>query len=116
MNIRQKNFICNGLAWGIGFFLISLLLCYYTLNQSLQKSLLSSLVAALLMFVVNGFIQSRFTKSYRRLSALAISLGDNENVKLAAPANHIIDDHLISGKLFLTGHRLVFISFDNEEY
>jgi hypothetical protein len=90
MNIKYKNFIFNGLTYGIIFFLLSFI-SYYTFNFPLKKAALY-------------------------LKAIIISLEDFETLKMEAPANHTIDDQLISGKLFLTDKRLVFISHQQEEY
>lgn len=115
MNIKYKNFIFNGLTYGVIFFLLSFI-CYYAFNFPLKKAALYSVPIGLFALIINGLIQSRFTKSSKTLKAIIISLEDFETLKIEAPANHTIDDHLISGKLFLTDKRLVFISHQQEEY
>lgn len=115
MNIRQKNFICNGVVWGLIFFILCFIISYYSFNGKLKDSLFISISTGIITGIINGLIQSRFTKSYKRLSALTFSPQHFERLKIETPANHIIDDHLISGKLFLTQNRLIFISFENKE-
>ncbi|GAB2811166.1 hypothetical protein [Ferruginibacter profundus] len=115
MNTRIRNFIFNGLTYGIIFFLLGFA-GYYILNFPLQKALLNAVPIGVVVFIVNGLIQSRFTKSLKALEAITIPLQYAATVKLDAPANHMIDDHLVSGKLLLTENSLVFISFQQEQY
>ncbi len=115
MNTKFKNFIFNGLTYGIVFFILSFI-SYCVFNFPVQKAALYSLPIAGVALIINGLIQSRFTKSSKTLQKITISLEDFEILKIEAPANHIIDDDLISGKLFLTEKRLVFISFEQEKY
>jgi hypothetical protein len=115
MNTQFKNFIFNGLTYGILFYALSCI-GYGILHFPLQKALLYSIPIGLVTLIVNGLIQTRFTKSVRALQAITLCPQDPETVKIEAPANHMIDDHLVSGKLFLTEKQLVFISLQQEQY
>lgn len=116
MNTKLKNFILNGLTYGIVFFILSFILGYYSFNFSLRKTIFCSVPIGIVALLIHGLIHSRFTKPLKTLQAITISLQDFETFNIEAPANHIINDHLISGKLFLTEKRLVFKSFEQEEY
>ncbi len=116
MKTEFRNFIFNGLIYGIIFFFFFFIVGYVTFHLSIKDTLLISTLMGLITLVLNGFIQSRFTKSSKILNAITSSLKDDEVIKIASPANHIVDDHLISGKLFLTATRLIFKSVDGKEY
>ncbi len=116
MKTQLKNFIFNGLTYGIIFSVLGFIGSYYTFNLPFKNAVLNSLPIGILAFVANGLLQSRFTKSSKALNAITISLEDSESLNFAAPANHTIDDHLYSGKLFLTEKRLIFKSFKHKEY
>ena len=116
MTDKQKNFFLDSLQWFVVFFFITLLVSYMPLHASLMLLLLVSVAGGLACGLILGSVQSRFTKSYKTLRAINIELENDEDLKLDRPANYIKDEHLISGKLFLTQKRLLFKSYKAEEY
>ena len=116
MKSKIRNFLFNGLCYGIIFFALGFILGYFVIDFSLRTAILNALPMGLLAFVVNGLIQSRFLKSSSTLRSITIDMPGDELLKLAAPANHTIADSLVSGKLFLTGDRLIFRSCEKQEY
>jgi len=116
MNTRLKTILLNGLTHGGFFFLLGFLIGYYLFNFPVPKSLLGSAPVGLAGFIIYGFIQSRFTKPLKTLHAITILPDDFEQIKMEAPANHMIEDHLISGKLVLTQKRLIFKSYEQVEH
>ncbi len=116
MKTKVKNFIFNGLTYGIIFSLLDFIPSYYVFNFALKASIYTSVSIGIAAFLVNGLIQSRFTKSSKVLHAITIPMQDSETLRISTPANHIVNDDLLSGKLFLTEKRLVFKSFEQIEY
>jgi hypothetical protein len=116
MTDRQKNFLLDSLVWFVVFFIITFLISYVSCHLPLKQTLFISVAAGLVAGIIVGSIQSRFTKSYKTLRAINIKFEDVEYLKLDTPANYIKDEHLVSGKLFLTQKRLLFKSFKAEEY
>lgn len=115
MKTEFKNFIFNGLTYGIIFFVLSFIVGYVSFHLSIKDALLISTLMGVITLVLNGFVQGRFTRSSKTLNAITCLLNDDEDLVMAAPANHIVDDHLISGKLFLTEKRLLFKSVQDKD-
>jgi len=82
----------------------------------LQTILAISIPIGLLALVINGSMYSRFAKPLKVLEGIKIKTDGLETVILEAPANHLIGDGLISGKLCLTDKRLVFKTHLQEEF
>ena len=116
MNYKLKTIIGNGLPYGILFFCLSFILAYYTSNLGMQKTLAISAIMGICAMLINGMLYSRFTKPLKELEQITIELNDAETLLIQAPANFLIGDGLIPGKLFLTEERMIFKSYpDNEE-
>lgn len=115
MKTEFKNFIFNGLTYGIIFFVLSFIVGYVSFHLSIKDALLISTLMGVITLVLNGFVQGRFTRSSKTLNAITCLLNDDEDLVMAAPVNHIVDDHLISGKLFLTEKRLLFKSVQDKD-
>jgi hypothetical protein len=112
----MKRIFCNGLAYGIVFFVLSFLLGYFSFRMPLNKSLLVSTPIAVFALLLNGLFYSRFAKSSKKLQNISIQFYHLEKLKLESPANHTINEHLIAGKLFLTDKRLIFKSYKQDEH
>ena len=112
----MKRILRNGLAYGIVFFVLSFFLGYYSFRFPLNSSLLVSTPIAVGALLLNGLFYSRFAKSSKKLNNISVQFHHSENLKLASPANHTINDHLVAGKLFLTDKRLIFKSYKQGEY
>lgn len=106
----------NGLYWGIAFFAVSFCIGWFNSSIPLQTILVISIPIGLLALVINGAMYSRFAKPLKFLEQIEIKTDCRETVIIEAPANHLIGDDLISGKLCLTDKRLVFKSHFQEEF
>lgn len=115
MTDRQKNFLLDSLVWFVALFAITLLVGYTWLHAS-SVMLLVGTTGSLAGGLILGSFQSRFSTSYKILRAIDIELEDAERLLLEGPANYIINDHMLSGKLILTQQRLLFKSYKEEEY
>ncbi len=58
--------------------------------------------------VVNGAVYTRFTRPVKQLKPITIELPNTEILLLQAPANHLTENSLVAGKLFLTNQRIIF--------
>ena len=116
MTKRVLNIFSNGLPWGIAFFAISFSIGYCNSEMTLKDIFLVSAPVALLALVINGSIYSRFTKPLKVLQGIEIKIHKHEVVIISAPANHLIDGDIMSGKLCLTQTRLIFENLQLEEF
>jgi hypothetical protein len=114
MKKRIKNIIGNGLPWGLAFFVLSFILGF-TFHLGLHKSLWVSMLTGMGALLVNGWMYSRFTKPVKALEALAVKLDPAESFIIQAPANHLVEDSLVSGKLFLTRQQILFKAYEEED-
>jgi hypothetical protein len=80
-------------------------------NQTLLMA--GSIGFAALM--INGLLFRRYIKPTKDLDAINITLKSSELLKLQAAANFTIGENQVPGKLFLTQHRLIFISFEQKD-
>lgn len=109
-----SKIIRNGFVYGVVFFALSFYLGFL-FHMTMKDILLVSTPIALLALLINGITYSRFTKSEKALEAITLSShNDVSEIKLQSPANYYIDDHIISGKLFLTDHNLIFKAYQNK--
>ncbi|MDI1256681.1 MAG: hypothetical protein PSV16_11330 [Flavobacterium sp.] len=113
---RILNIFGNGLPWGVAFFAISFCIGYFNSGMTLKDIFPISAAIALLALIVNGSIYSRFTKPLKILERIEIKIPENENLMISAPANHLIDGDIMSGKLFLTDKKLIFKTHQLEEF
>lgn len=107
MKDKIKSIVGNGLPYGILFFGLSFLLGYL-IHLGFQKSLLMSASIGIFTLLGIGLVHSRFAKPLKVLEDISIQLDASETILLQAPANHLIEDSLVPGKLFLTDQRLIF--------
>lgn len=106
--------IGNGFLYGVYAFLLCFLMGYFVFPI---KTLLSvSIPIAICAIIINGAIYTRFTKPIKILEKINISIDNLENVLLQAPANHFIENDIVSGKLCLTDKRLIFKSHTEQEF
>ncbi|MES1182022.1 MAG: hypothetical protein ABUL44_04420 [Flavobacterium sp.] len=111
----MKSVLGNGLPYGILFFGLSFFLGQYLFHVALQKTLLMSSILGLSALLLNGFIYNRFSKPLKKLEEISTKVDKHELLLLEAPANHLIDDSLVPGKLFLTDRRLIFKAYEADE-
>lgn len=110
----------NGIVYGAILFIL-VLIVGSVYNISSQQTLTTGAILGIAALLANGLIHRKFTKSTKVLQAIEITLQEAETVQIQTPANHTIDEHAVSGKLFLTDKRLVFVSYnqaqqDQKEY
>ena len=98
------------------FLVLSFCIGWCNSSMPLQTILVISIPIGLLALVVNGAMYSRFAKPLKVLERIEIKTDGRETVIIEAPANHLIGDDLISGKLCLTDKRLVFKTHLQEEF
>ncbi|MDR6763461.1 hypothetical protein J2Y38_003682 [Flavobacterium sp. 2755] len=106
--------ISNGFLYGV--YTIFLCFCIGYFIMPLKTLLIFSIPIALCSMILNGAIYTRFTKPVKVLEKIQINTEDSENVMIEAPANHLIDNDIVSGKLCLTDKRLLFKSHKQEEF
>lgn len=106
----------NGLYWGIAFFALSFCIGWFNSSMPLQTILVISIPIGFLALVINGAMYSRFAKPLKVLERIEIKTDCRETVMIEAPANHLIGDDLISGKLCVTDKRLVFKTHLQKEF
>lgn len=108
--MKQKiiAIIGNGYFYGLAFFVLSLLLGYCLTSIGWQKNISIAFIMGISALLVNGLLYSRFSKPLKSLENISVELGESEKLLLKVPANHLIQNNLVSGKLFLTGHRIIF--------
>jgi hypothetical protein len=111
MKNKLTSIIGNGSPYGFLFFALSFIMGYYSADLGLRKTLIIALSISVPAVLINGILYSRFTKPVKKLEQITIELNDAEALIHQAPANFIVDDGLIPGKLFLTHERLIFKSF-----
>ncbi|WP_291150792.1 hypothetical protein [Flavobacterium sp. UBA7680] len=108
--------ISNGFLYGVYAFLLCFCLGIIIAHLPLGLFLEISIPIALCSMILNGAIYTRFTKSVKVLEKIQINTEDFENVMIEAPANHLIDNDIVSGKLCLTDNRLLFKSHEQKEF
>lgn len=113
---KIKTIFGNGLYWGIIFFVVSFCIGYFNSDIPLKTILMISIPIAFLALIINGAMYSRFTKPLKTLEKIEIKIEDDEDLAIATPANHLINDDMISGKLGLTNKRLIFKTYQQEEF
>lgn len=106
--------ISNGFLYGV--YTVFLCFCIGYFIMPLKTVLMFSIPIALCSMILNGAIYTRFTKSAKILEKIKINTEDLENVVIETPANHLIDNDIVSGKLCLTNKRLLFKSYQQEEF
>ena len=106
--------ISNGFLYGVYTVLLCFCIGYFIMP--LKTLLMFSIPIALCSMILNGAIYTRFTKPVKVLEKIKINKEDFENVMIEAPANHLIDGDIVSGKLCLTDKRLLFKSHEQEEF
>jgi len=99
---KFKKIAGNGWVYGIYYFLLCHLLGFI-FNIPAKSVLKISIPIALGTLIMNGLIYSRFTKREKAL-------------KLEGIANHLVEGDLVSGKLCVTEHDLIFLSHNKVEY
>jgi hypothetical protein len=105
--------IGNGLFYGVATFFICYCLGFYLPTEIFLKI---STPIALFSMILNGAIYTRFTKPVKVLEKITIKIPDFESFVIEAPANHLIDGDIVSGKLLLTDKNLIFKSHQFEEF
>lgn len=113
MKNKIKSIVGNGLPYGITFFGLSFMIGYF-FHVDLQQTLEMSVFLGIAALLINGFIYSRFSKPIKSLNEISVSLNNSELLLLQSPANYLIEDSLVPGKLFLTDLRLIFKSYEKE--
>ncbi len=103
-----KHILGNGFPYGLLFFGLSFLLSYYSFHLSLQSSLLLSAGIGVAALFANGLTYRRFARPLKDLENIQPPLNGEEVVTLQTPANHLLDERLVPGKLVLTRERLLF--------
>jgi hypothetical protein len=106
----------NGLFWGIAFFILSFCIGYFNINMPIRPLMGLSASIGFFAMIVNGALYTRFTKPLKVLEKIEIQTQPDENLLIEAPANHLRDGSLLSGKLCLTDKRLLFKSHQQEEF
>lgn len=106
----------NGFLYGIYTLIICFCLGYFVANMPLKNIFEISVPLALCSTILNGSIYTRFTKSKKKLERIVINTQTSEIFIIEAPANHLIAGDIVSGKLCLTNKRLLFKSFEEEEF
>lgn len=108
--------IGNGLFYGITVYVLCFCIGYFISNMPLKTIIVISTPIALFALILNGAIYTRFTKSVKVLESITIKTEDSESFITEAPANHLIDGDIVSGKLCLTNKRLIFKTHQQEEF
>jgi hypothetical protein len=108
MKNKIKSIVGNGLPWGITFFGLSFLLSQFLINIPVQQHIPIDILVGFASMLINGAMYSRFSKSLKNLQRISIDISEPELLLLEEPANHLIDERLIPGKLFLTDQRIIF--------
>ena len=109
MKDRVISIVGNGLPWGLSFFSVAFLLGYFGSNAvATENALKMALAIGACAWIFNGLIYSRFTRPFKQLKDISVEITSPEIVVLEAPANHLTDDSLVGGKLFLTNERIIF--------
>ncbi|KUJ62959.1 hypothetical protein AR687_06085 [Flavobacteriaceae bacterium CRH] len=88
----------------------------YAGNLPLKNIFQIAMPIAIFSMLLNGAIYTRFTKPVKVLERITITTQDSETALIEAPANHLIDGDIVSGKLCLTDKRLLFKSHELEEF
>ena len=112
---KFKKIAGNGWVYGIYYFLLCHLLGFI-FNIPAKSVLKISIPIALGTLIMNGLIYSRFTKREKALKAISFTDDDLANAKLEGIANHLVEGDLVSGKLCVTEHDLIFLSHNKVEY
>lgn len=110
------SIIGNGLFYGIAIFLLCFCIGYFNGNIPVKIIMKISIPIALFALIVNGAIYTRFTKPVKILESIVIKTENIEIMIIDAPANHLIDGDIVSGKLCLTDKRLIFKAHHQEEF
>lgn len=108
MKNRLISIVSNGLPWGLVFFAVAFAVGYYGYNMPAKQIGWEAAAAGLCGLLINGITYSRSTKSHKQLTTITIELPPSETIQMEAFANHLTEDSLVAGKLFLTNQRLVF--------
>ena len=108
MKNKLKSVAGNGLPWGLAFFCVAFLSGYYVFHMPAQKIVWLSAVIGFCALVANGIIYTRFTRPVKQLKTISIEIPNTEILLLEAPANHLTENSLVAGKLFLTTQRIIF--------
>jgi hypothetical protein len=115
--MKQKiiAIIGNGYFYGLAFFVLSLLLGYYLTSIGWQKNIGMAFIMGVSALLVNGLLYSRFSQPLKCLENISVELDGSEKLLLEAPANHLIQNNLLPGKLFLTDRRIIFRSYGTDK-
>ena len=89
---------------------------HFIINLPIKDNLLISILIGISALIINGAIYSRFTKSTKILEVIKIEIDTPETMIIEAPANHLINDDIVSGKLCLTKNELIFKAFNQEKF
>ena len=108
--------IGNGFFYGIAIFLLCFCIGYFNGNIPVKTIVKISTPIALFALILNGAIYTRFTKPLKMLDSIVIKTENFESFITEAPANHLIDGDIVSGKLRLTDKRLIFKAHHLEEF
>ncbi len=104
----------NGALYGVYAFLFCFLMGYFVLPFNTLLSY--SIPIALCAMIINGAMYSRFTKPVKVLEKIVINTNNSETLIIQSPANHLIDNDIVSRKLCLTDQRLLFKSHSDQEF
>lgn len=105
----------NGLPWGVGFFILSFLIGRYLFELTTENDIVISFIMGIGALLANGVVYTRFCKPLRDLKEIWLEIDKAETLLLSCPANHMIDENLVSGKLFLTNKKLLFKAHNDYE-
>ncbi len=114
MKERLKSVIGNGLPWGLTIFAFGYAIGYVG-KLGTYNTLKVSAPFGLATLIVIGSLYRRLRKPVKDLENLHIQLDDHELLVLQAPANHLIDESLVPGKVALTNSRIIFKPFEVKE-
>ena len=114
MKHKLKTVISNGLPYGLVLFALSFLTGHYLFKIDRQQSLWIAAFIGISALLANGLLYRRFTKPEKVLEKISFEFGNAELLIVQAPANHLIEENLVPGKLFLTNERLLFKTAENK--
>ena len=107
MKDKLKSIIGNGLPYGLVFFALSFILGNL-FRVGTRGTLWMSSFIGISALLANGFMYNRFSKPLKELEDISIKIENPELILIQAPANHLIEESLVPGKLFLTNKRIIF--------
>ena len=115
MNNYMKRIVRYGFARGVTFMVFMTAISYWISGNSFVTALVIGIQGGFLVGIANSLLIYKFSVPKYVLDAVSVDIDTDEIITFQTPANYTSGKEPVSGKLFLTTKRLIFVNHKQEK-